>query len=109
MGGTVDGYEVDIEGLRKAARAAGSAGEQAGQIRLGEAVAPAAEAMPGSASAGQAQALATAWGERLRGWSADITAFSGNLATSADGYQEDESAAAEDFDVLGGILGRLGG
>lgn len=104
----MDGYEVDIEGLRKAARAAGSAGEQAGRVKLGEAVTPVTEAMPGSASAGQAQTLAAAWGERLRSWSAGITAFSGNLAASADVYEKDEAAAEKDFNLLGGLLGGFG-
>lgn len=103
----MDGYEVDIEGLRKAARAAGSAGEQAGRVKLAE-VTSVTEAMPGSASAGQAQTLAAAWGERLRGWSADITAFSGNLAASADVYEKDEVAAEKDFNLLGGLFGGFG-
>ncbi|MBM7776470.1 hypothetical protein JOD54_006674 [Actinokineospora baliensis] len=101
----MDGYDVNVEGLRRAAKAAGSAGEQAGQVRLGESVSPVAEAMPGSASAGQAKALATAWDQRLRGWSADITTFSGNLTTSADGYDKDEASAVEDFSLVGGMLG----
>ena len=42
----MDGYEVDVEALRKAAKAATSAGEQAGRVKLGEAVSPVAEAMP---------------------------------------------------------------
>lgn len=105
----MDGYEVDIEGLRTAAKAAASAGEQAGRVKLGEAVTPVAEAMPGSASAGRAQALAVAWAERLTGWSTDVTAFGGNLAGSADGYEQNEAAAAKDFGLLGGLLGRLGG
>ncbi|OLR91425.1 hypothetical protein [Actinokineospora bangkokensis] len=105
----MDGYEVDVEGLRKAARAAGSAGEQAGQVKLGEAVRPVGAAMPGSAAAGRAQALAEAWDERLRAWSADIATFSGNLGTSADGYQRNEDAAKADFGGIGALLDSLGG
>src|SRR5438045_2464094 len=101
----MDGYEVDIEVLRKAAKAAGSAGEQAGNARLGETVTPLTEAMPGSASMTQAQALAAVWGERLRSWSTDITAFGGNLATSADAYEKGDAAADRDFSLLGGLLG----
>ncbi|MBW4719666.1 hypothetical protein [Saccharothrix obliqua] len=101
----MSGYEVDIEGLRKAANAAASAGEQAGRITLGEAVAAVAEAMPDSASAERTRALTTAWGERLRAWSADITAFGGNLASSADRYAKDEDAARRDFDLFGGSIG----
>ncbi|MFE9750717.1 hypothetical protein ACFYOT_37910 [Saccharothrix saharensis] len=105
----MDGYQVDVEALRKAAKAATSAGEQAGRVKLGEAVTPVAEAMPGSASAGRAQALASAWGGRLTGWSTDVTAFGGNLAASADGYEKNEDAAAKDFGLLGGLFGGSGG
>jgi hypothetical protein len=104
----MDGYEVDIEKLREAAKAAGSAGEQAGQVRLGDSVTAVTEAMSGSMSAVQAQTLATAWEERLRTWSTDITSFGGNLAASADVYDKDEIAAQKDFNFLGGLLGGFG-
>ncbi|GAA3011954.1 hypothetical protein [Actinokineospora diospyrosa] len=100
----MDGYNVNVEGLRRAAKAADSAGDQAAQVKLGEAVTPVSEAMPGSASAGQAKALAAAWNNRMRDWSADIVLLSGNITTSANDYEKDEAAAAQDFDVLGNVL-----
>lgn len=78
------GYEVDVEGLRKATGAARDAGDLAGQIKLGDAVASLASAMPDAVSAGAAENLASVWSERLRGWSGDMTAFGGGLAASAD-------------------------
>jgi len=97
----VDGFQVDIDGLRNAADAAGSAGEQATRVHLGDGATEIAGALPGSASSGKAEALATVWEQRLTTWGEDVTAFGTDLAASADRYATDEDAAREDFSVLG--------
>jgi hypothetical protein len=100
----LSGFEVNLEGLRKAADAAASAGEQARGIRLGDAPNEVPGGLPGSESAARAVLLAKAWDERLVAWSADIGAFSASLSQSADRYAADEAAAERDFSLLGGLF-----
>ncbi|RKT55822.1 hypothetical protein [Saccharothrix australiensis] len=102
------GYEVDLAGLRKAAAAAASAGEQAGRIGLGDAPRGVPGALPGSEAAATAPKLADAWDRRLAAWSAEVAAFAAGLSASADRYATDEAAAARDFSLLGGFFGGAG-
>ncbi|GAA1305448.1 hypothetical protein [Saccharothrix xinjiangensis] len=97
----MSGFEVDVEGLRKAAAAAISAGEQAGRVELGSTPRDVPAALPGSESAAKAEPLAHAWTERLACWSTDVNRLGGNLSAAADRYEADEGAAEQDFTLLG--------
>lgn len=100
----MDDFEVDIEGLRDAAAAAASAGDQAKQVHLGDGAAEVAEAMPGSASAAKADPLKVAWERRLIAWGNDLGVFSTELAAAADLYESDDAAAERDFSIVAGLL-----
>jgi hypothetical protein len=97
----VDGFQVDVNGLRNAASAAASAGEQARQVHLGDGATEVAGALPGSRSMERAGPLATAWEQRLGTWGNDVNALSADLTASADRYASDENAAREDFSLFG--------
>jgi hypothetical protein len=101
----MSGFEVDVEALRKAAAAAVSAGEQAGQVKLGSAPQAVPDALPGSVSATRAEPLGRAWDERLGAWSTDVNRFGGNLSAAADRYEADDAAAERDFSILGWLGG----
>jgi hypothetical protein len=100
----MDGYEADIAGLRKAAGAASSAGEQAKQIHLGDGPHGVPAGMPGSQSATKADPLAQAWQDRLSTWAADIGQFGTDVAGAADDYERNDAAAERDFSLLGWIF-----
>ncbi|MET0238154.1 MAG: hypothetical protein ABW224_26170 [Kibdelosporangium sp.] len=95
------GYEVVIEAMRKASTAAGDAAAAAGKVDLGGAVDDVDTAMPGSTSAGAAEALATAWREQIKTWSSDADGYAKNLASAADHYAASEEAAKADFQGMG--------
>lgn len=100
----MDGYEADIAGLRKAGQAASSAGEQAGQIHLGDGPHGVPEGMPGSQSAAKAEPLAQAWESRLRTWATDIGQFGTDVTGSANGYEANDQAAERDFSLFGWLF-----
>lgn len=100
----MNGFQVDIDGLRNAASAATSAGEQAKQVHLGDCATDISAALPGSRSAGKAESLATVWERRLSTWGEDTTTFGTNLTASADRYDADETAAREDFSIFGWLF-----
>jgi hypothetical protein len=101
----MDGYEADIGGLRHAAGAASSAGEQATRIHLDDGPHGVSVGMPGSQSAAKADPLARAWQSRLGTWATDIGQFGTDVAGSADAYEADDNAAERDFSLLGWIFG----
>lgn len=94
----MDGYEVEIEALRRAADAACSAGEQAGEIRTNSAVTAVPAAMPGSESSSALPAWAD-WFDRnrLHRWSMAATRHGEQLNASADLYAANEEEAERAF------------
>jgi hypothetical protein len=101
----MSGFEVDVDGLRLAAGAAASAGEQAKQVHLGEGATEVAAAMPGSVSATKAEPLGTVWDQRLSTWGDDVGTFSSDLTATADHYAANEDAAEQDFSLFGWVFG----
>jgi hypothetical protein len=101
----MNGFEVDVDGLRLAAGAAASAGEQAKQVHLGDGATEVAAALPGSVAATKAEPLATAWDQRLTAWGDDVGTFSADLTAAADYYVAHEDAAQQDFSLFGWIFG----
>lgn len=93
----MNGYEADIEQLRRAADAATSVGEQAREIDLGGSVNRVATGLPGSESAVAAAKLAGAWEQRLTTWATDIRGFGDAVSAAASSYAASDEAAAEAF------------
>lgn len=99
----MDGYEVEIEELRRAADAVTSAGEQASEVKSSPAVTGVPDAMPGS----ETSPAITDWAdwfdrERLNAWSTAALEHGDRLTESADRYAEDEEAATRAFSGPGG-------
>jgi hypothetical protein len=98
-------FEADIAGLRKAADASRSAGDQARRINLADGPAGIAQGMPGSVSATKSGPLAEAWRTRLTAWADDVGRFGDNLSSTADLYQANDEAAERDFSFWGSLFG----
>ncbi|WP_378730283.1 hypothetical protein [Nocardia brasiliensis] len=91
-------FEVEIETLRRSAKAADAAGAEAKAINLGPAVDPVASAMPGADSVASAAAtLADAWERRLKQWATDIDKLGDKVSAAADLYSKNEQEAARVF------------
>jgi hypothetical protein len=93
----MNGYQVVIEALRRAGRAAESAGEQAGAVNLAGALSGVAGALPGSRSGPAAARLANAWRGRLGSWSAETRRLGQGMVLSADHYAASDQAAKADL------------
>lgn len=85
--------EVVLSALRKAGRAAGSAGEQAHAVDVSGIVAGVEGALPGSRAASMATQVARLWRDQLEAWSREATELGRNLAVIADRYAANEDAA----------------
>ncbi|GAB3577935.1 hypothetical protein GCM10027445_44350 [Amycolatopsis endophytica] len=86
--------------LRKSGEAADSAGEQAAAVNLAAPLSDVPGALKGSRSAESAVALADAWHNRLKGWSAAATSLGSAVARAADLYEADHEAARHDLLVI---------
>ncbi len=89
----MDGYEVVIEEIRSCGRDCVAAGEDARKVDLPAAASGVERALPGSASAGAAEALGTMWETRLRMLGDDVVRLGTDLGHTADEYARDEAAA----------------
>lgn len=90
-------YQVEIGAIRKAARSASSAGEQAGKVDLAGSVAGVAGALRGSQSAQAVGTLSSAWTALVKGWATDAQGYADSLSGSADSYNSSETAAQHDL------------
>jgi hypothetical protein len=93
----VAGFDVVIDELRKAGKAAISAGEQAGTVDLGSAVSGVAGALTGSRSAKVVVKTAAAWRTQIKNWSSEAGSHGRLLHTAADYYATNEQAAEQDL------------
>lgn len=100
------GYQVMIAAVRKAGRAASSAGEQAATVDLAGAVSGVPGALPGSRSAKAVTGMANAWRARITAWSADAKELGQDMSSSADRYVLDDEAAERDFSTI--LIGGIG-
>lgn len=91
------GFDVVIEELRRAGKAAVSAGEQAHSVDLGSTVAGVPGALPGSVSATSVQKAAHTWSTRIKNWSTRVDTHGRSLATAADNYAANDTAAKQDL------------
>lgn len=104
-GGTMSGYQVIIDALRKAGDAAESAGEQAGAVNLAGTLTGVADALPGSRSTQAATGTANAWADQIERWSTGAQMLGQGMSASADRYAASEDAAEADLGTayLGGV------
>jgi hypothetical protein len=91
--GTVSGYEVQIGQLRDAAKAAGSAADQARTVDPGTGLDAIATALPGGDAAKSAPTLMSTFNERAKGWAGEIDQWSESVTASAKTYSENEGDA----------------
>ncbi|RSM74053.1 hypothetical protein DL991_30735 [Amycolatopsis sp. WAC 01375] len=93
----MSGYEVEIGQLRTAAKAAGSAADQARAVEPGSGLDAIATALPGGEAAKNAPTLASTFTERAKGWAGEIDRWSESITTAANTYSENEKSAEEAF------------
>ncbi|MEV0085754.1 hypothetical protein [Saccharopolyspora sp. NPDC050642] len=99
-------YTVNPDALRKAGASAKSAGEQAGQVKLGPPAEDISEAMPGGKSEGASKQVAQSWDKAIKSWSQAAAQHGESLTASADGYQQSDESSAADIDRVGTQAGR---
>ena len=88
------GFEVITQDIRDAARKAAAAANGVGRADPSDDVDGISTALPGSQSAGAAERLSTAWGDRFRGWKADALDLQERCNAGADAYDASDHAAA---------------
>ncbi|MEO3743584.1 hypothetical protein [Plantactinospora sp. B5E13] len=95
----MSGFEVQIEQLRKAATAAGSAAEQARAVNPGAGLETIATGLPGGTAASSAPTLASTFNQRAKRWADEIDRWSGSVASAAKKYSESDEAAKKAFGI----------
>ncbi|GIF52100.1 hypothetical protein DFJ67_5683 [Asanoa ferruginea] len=93
----MSGFEVQIGQLRNAAKAAGSAADQAKAVNPGTGLDAIATALPGGVAAMRAPTLASTFNERGQGWAGEIEQWSKSVTSNANAYAENEDAAKKAF------------
>jgi hypothetical protein len=93
----VGGFEVQIEQLRAAAKAAGSAADQARAVDPGTGLDAIATALPGGVAATRAPTLASTFNQRGEGWAGEIDKWSESVTSVAKKYSENEDDAKRAF------------
>lgn len=93
----MSGYEVEIDQLRDASRAAGSAANQARAVQPGSGLGAIAVALPGGDAATSAPTLASTFNERATGWADEIDRWSKEVSSAAKTYAEREDTAERAF------------
>jgi hypothetical protein len=91
----VGGFEIQIDQLKKAAKAADSAADQARGVKPGAGLDGLPAALRGGSAAAAAPALASAFNERAQGWAGEIDRWGDSVVAAAKAYSDsDESAKA---------------
>ena len=93
----MSGFEVQIGQLRTAAKAAGSAADQARAVDPGTGLDAIATALPGGDAAKNAPTLASTFNERAKGWAGEIDQWSESMTSAAKAYSENEDSAKRAF------------
>lgn len=101
----VNGYRAEIGAIRKAARSASSAGEQARGVDLAGSIARVAGALPGSRSSQAVGTLSSAWTALVKSWATDAQGYADGLSAAADRYLANEDAAQQDLHHLPTVQG----
>ncbi|GAA2614608.1 hypothetical protein Adu01nite_33600 [Paractinoplanes durhamensis] len=93
----MSGFEVQIGQLRGAAKAAGSAADQARVVRPGAGLDVVAGALPGGVVASKVGALGSTFNERGAGWAEEIDRWSKSVTGAADSYEKSDDSAKAAF------------
>ena len=93
----MSGFEVQIGQLRNAAKAAGSAADQARVVNPGTGLEAIATALPGGVAASKASALVSALNDRGREWADEIDRWSTSVTSVATTYADSDDAAQRAF------------
>ncbi|MBF9131164.1 hypothetical protein I0C86_19680 [Plantactinospora sp. S1510] len=93
----MSGFEVQIDKLRSAAKAAGSAADQARAVNPGAGLDAIATALPGGIAASSAPTLASTFNGRAKGWADEIDRWSGSVTSAAKKYSESDDSAKKAF------------
>lgn len=96
------GYQAKIDDLRRAAKAAGSAGEQVAEVDLPGAIRNAVDGMPGARCVRSLETLGNAWRGDIAGWVSQAKDYAEALTAAAQTYSSNEDAASDDFRILRG-------
>ncbi|AXB47078.1 hypothetical protein [Amycolatopsis albispora] len=102
-----NGYEVQLDALRRAAGAAGSAAEQVSAVDLAGALGEAAAALPGARCVRAIETLGAAWSDDIRDWTTRAKDHGQSLTAAADGYAGNDAAVARDFHEVRAEVGAL--
>ncbi|MEV4643200.1 hypothetical protein AB0J80_38280 [Actinoplanes sp. NPDC049548] len=94
---TMSGFEVQIDQLRTAAEAAGSAADQARAVDPGAGLDAIAAALPGGVAASSAPTLASTFNQRARTWADDIDRWGRSVTAVAQTYADSDDAARRAF------------
>jgi hypothetical protein len=89
----VSGFEVQIGQLRNAAKAAGSAADQARAVNPGTGLDAIATAMPGGVAASNAPTLASTFNQRAKESADEIDRWSTSVTSVAQTYSESDDSA----------------
>jgi hypothetical protein len=93
----MSGYEVVLDGISAASKAAGRGADGVRPIDLGSTLAGVAQGLPGGTSVGAARMVGQMWTSELADWVKNTDAFSAQLASAVTTYQANEAAAAADL------------
>ena len=91
------GFEVQIGQLRDAAKAAGSAADQARVVNPGTGLEAIATALPGGVAASSAPTLASTFNQRDKEWADEIDRWSTSVTSVAQTYSESDDSAKRAF------------
>ena len=91
------GFEVQIGQLRNAAKAAGSAADQARVVNPGTGLDAIATALPGGVAAASAPTLASTFNQRAKEWADEIDRWSTSVTSVAQTYSESDDSAKRAF------------
>ncbi|MEV6491196.1 type VII secretion target [Actinoplanes sp. NPDC051633] len=93
----MSGFDVQIGQLRSAAKAAGSAADQARAVNPGTGLEAIATALPGGVAATRASTLASTFNDRAKEWADEIDRWSESVTSAAKEYSESDDSAKRAF------------
>lgn len=103
--GDVSGYDVAIEEIRAAGRAARSAADQRRSVDVAGVLDGVRLSMLGSRSTDLVARVGVRWRQAQNYWCGTMGGHADALSQSADAYAANEKAAARDFQMISGTAG----
>ncbi|MFD8494962.1 hypothetical protein [Amycolatopsis sp. NPDC059657] len=96
----MSGYEVVIEMIDPAAKAAARAAEGVQPVELGGTLTGVAQGIPGGTAVEAARLLSSMWTREIPAWAKNMDDYSAQLSSAAQHYRSNEDAAAYDLRVV---------